>query len=97
MPKRDDFFTLSPFPFIIEELALMQIPVITDIPLNKTQKEGVFTYPNISLPQFVRQIELANAAIAPDYRRQLSVKQDNFATAFTEHETQVIEHLLARE
>lgn len=64
--------------------------------LTSTQKEGVFTYPNISLPQFVRQIELANAAVAPDYRRQLSVKQDNFATAFTEHETQVIEHLLAQ-
>jgi hypothetical protein len=48
MPKRDDFFTLSPFPFIIEELALMQIPVITDIPLNKTQKEGVFFVSNIN-------------------------------------------------
>jgi hypothetical protein len=48
MPKRDDFFTLSPFPFIIEELALMQIPIITDIPLNKTQKEGVFFVSNVN-------------------------------------------------
>ena len=48
MPKRDDFFNLSPFPFIIEELALMQIPVITDIPLNKIQKEGVFFVSNIN-------------------------------------------------
>lgn len=47
MPKNDAFFTHSIFPTIIEELAVMQIPVITNIPLSTEKKEGVFYVENV--------------------------------------------------
>lgn len=59
-----------------------------------TSKNGVYTYNRVSIEQFVRQIEQANAHLSAKYRQAISVKPDNFDTAFSEHEAQVIEGFL---
>jgi hypothetical protein len=42
MPKIDDFLKHSIFPSIIEELALIHVPVITNIPVAENKKQGIF-------------------------------------------------------
>ena len=61
---------------------------------NVNGKNGVFTYTGISVEQFVKQIEYTNQALSSDYKKQISVKQDNFKQAFTENEEQAIQSLL---
>ena len=44
----------------------------------------------MSLPAFVNQLEQANLAIAPHYKKLISVNKENFDTAFTEFEEQQV-------
>ncbi len=61
---------------------------------NVNGKNGVFTYSGVSVKQFVNQIENINQALTDEYRKQISVKQDNFKQAFTDNEEQAIHTLL---
>lgn len=57
-------------------------------------REGVFTYSNVSVGQFIKQLEYTNNNLANLYKKQISVNQDNFKQAFTEKEEQSINNLL---
>ena len=57
-------------------------------------KAGVFTYNRISIQEFTQQIMTVNARLAAPLRRAISVKAENFDTAFTAHEKQQIDSLI---
>lgn len=58
-------------------------------------KEGVFTYNRVSIAQFTQQIQEANAKLAHAYKKTISVKQENFTNAFTDHESTIINGIIA--
>ncbi len=58
-------------------------------------RDGVFTYSNVSVGQFIKQLEYTNNNLANLYKKQISVNQDNFKQAFTEKEEQAINNLLS--
>jgi IS30 family transposase len=57
-------------------------------------KKGVFTYSNISIEQFVHQLERANSTISDNLRRRINVQPDNFKKLFSENEAAEIDALL---
>lgn len=57
-------------------------------------QDGAFTYNRISLVAFTDQIARANARIAPKGKHAITVRGENFSTAFTDHEQGVIDTLL---
>lgn len=59
-----------------------------------SNNKGVFTYANISIEEFVTQIELANSQISADLKRRISVQPDNFKTLFSAAEEQVLGKVL---
>jgi len=63
-------------------------------PSLSSAKAGVYTYNRVSITDFTAQIEQANARLGARYRRAISVNPENFDSAFTTHESEVIEALL---
>jgi hypothetical protein len=59
-----------------------------------TNKAGVFTYSNVSIKQFVAQLEHTNATISQDLRRRINVQPDNFKRLFSEREQHEVNTLL---
>ncbi|GAB54298.1 hypothetical protein GPUN_0144 [Glaciecola punicea ACAM 611] len=55
---------------------------------------GVFTYPNISIEQFVDQLAHTNASISHKLRRRINVQPENFKRLFTEQEQSEVNALL---
>lgn len=59
-----------------------------------SNNKGVFTYANISIEEFVTQIELANTHISADLKRRISVQPDNFKSLFSIAEEQALGKVL---
>ena len=59
-----------------------------------SNNKGVFTYANISIAEFVAQIELANTHISADLKRRISVQPDNFKSLFSAAEEQALGKVL---
>ncbi|MBF7074923.1 hypothetical protein ISG33_16090 [Glaciecola sp. MH2013] len=59
------------------------------------RKKGVSTYYNVSVPQFLVEIKKANLAIAPENKRRINVKHDNFDSMFSENETLQLQRVLS--
>lgn len=59
-----------------------------------SNNKGVFTYANISIEEFVAQIELANTHISADLKRRISVQPDNFKSLFSAAEEQALGKVL---
>lgn len=57
-------------------------------------QNGVFTYSNVSVEQFIRQLEQANADISSDLKRRISVNPENFKALYSAHEQAEIDGLL---
>lgn len=57
---------------------------------------GIFTYANISIEEFVNQIELANMKISKELQNRIPVQPANFKSLFSEHEAQALNQLMAR-
>jgi hypothetical protein len=55
---------------------------------------GVYTYSNISIEQFVEQLEHANSTISNNLKRRINVQPENFRQLFSEHEKMVLDNLL---
>ncbi len=55
---------------------------------------GVYTYSNISIEQFVEQLEHANSTISNTLRRRINLQAENFKQLFSEHEKTVLDNLL---
>jgi hypothetical protein len=55
---------------------------------------GVFTYSNVSIEQFVAQLEHTNATISKDLKRRINVQPDNFKRLFSEREQNEVNKLL---
>ena len=58
-------------------------------------KKGVFTYSNISIEQFVHQLERANTTISDSLKRRINVQPENFKKLFSDNEAAQIEELLS--
>jgi hypothetical protein len=57
-------------------------------------QNGVFTYSNVSIEQFIRHLEQANAEISSDLKRRISVNPENFKALYSNHEQAEIDALL---
>lgn len=56
-----------------------------------SNKPGVFTYNRISITDFIDQLTLSNEKIAQSQKAKITVGNENFESAFTEHEQSIIE------
>jgi hypothetical protein len=56
---------------------------------------GIYTYSNISIEQFVEQLEHANSTISNNLKRRINVQPENFKQLFSEHEKTVLDNLLS--
>jgi hypothetical protein len=59
-----------------------------------SNSNGVFTYANISIEEFVEQIEIANTHISAELKRRINVQPDNFKSLFSASEEQALGHVL---
>ena len=55
---------------------------------------GIYTYSNISIEQFVEQLEHANSTISNNLKRRINVQPENFKQLFSELEKTVLDNLL---
>lgn len=55
---------------------------------------GIYTYSNISIEQFVEQLEQANSTISNNLKRRINVQPENFKQLFSDHEKAVLDNLL---
>lgn len=76
MPKKDEFYLNSAIPFIIAELSILGIPVITDVYMNETLKEGVF---------HVNSLAEAKRILKELSQEEIAAKGDLAQTVFTEN------------
>jgi len=58
-------------------------------------KPGIYTYNRISINDFIKQLTVANEKIAPSQKAKITVGNENFETAFTEHEQSVVDKFIA--
>ncbi len=63
-------------------------------PISSSNKPGIFIYNRISIEDFTKQIARANARIAPAQKAKVAIGQDNFSSAFTEHEQAIIDQFV---
>lgn len=63
-------------------------------PISSSNKPGIFIYNRISIGDFTKQIARANARLAPAQKAKVAIGQDNFSSAFTEHEQSAIEQFV---